>query len=128
METVRVWEEPQRSLIQLADHKILERHWCYAGEWQMGTHIWMPADLLDDIFVEVASIAKKIAGNVVGMLQASKYSLLEPRAISFPQISLCALCGEVDVLHPFMVGLRCVMEDMLLEDDHIGVWYFFRIY
>lgn len=36
------------------------------------THIWMPADHFDDIFIKVTSVTQEAARDVVGMSQALK--------------------------------------------------------
>lgn len=62
----------------------------------MNTHIWMPADLLDDILVEMTSVAQKATGNVECMAQALKDIVIGRKdGAAFPQLLLGALGGQM---------------------------------
>lgn len=82
--------------------------------------IWVPADLLNHILVEVTSIAHQ-AWDVVGVLETLEDLLLEACLISLLELCLVILISEVHFLHPAMMGLSVCICDMLLEEDHVCV-------
>lgn len=67
------------------------------------THIRMPADLLDDILMEVASISHQRPGDMEGMLQTPEGIGVEAKQRSALQLHAARL-GGVDVLHPAVVS------------------------
>ena len=83
------------------------------------TYIWMPANLLDDVLVEVARIAQQLSWDLVCVFQTVVDRLLERQKTSLPQLQLLGYRGVVDVLHPQVMILRTSFCDMLLEDHHI---------
>lgn len=46
--------------------------WPKDKRYERGTHIWMSADLLDDILIEMSGIAKDASWDIVGMLQPTE--------------------------------------------------------
>lgn len=85
-----------------------------------GTHIWMSANLLNDVVVKVARVAHHASGNVVGVLEAVEQLVNHGRLRALPQLSLGLLGGSVDVLDPVVVLSSEVGGDMVLELDHVA--------
>lgn len=83
------------------------------------THIRMPADLLDDIFVEVASITHQRASHVEGMLQTQVGIGIKAEERALLQLHTDIV--GVDVLHPAVMSGRGRSTDMLLKHDDICV-------
>jgi hypothetical protein len=91
------------------------------------TYIWMPADLLDNILIEVARVAQQSTGDVVCVFQTLEDRLLEWESATLSQLHPLRHCVGVDVLHPEVVVPRSLFRDMFLEDDHVGIGNFFRV-
>lgn len=78
----------------------------------------MSADLLDDILVEVTSVAQQRITNAKGVLHAKVIRLGQTK--ERPLLQLIPL-RTVDVLHPAVMSRSRIRRDVLLEDDDIGV-------
>lgn len=44
------------------------------------THIWMPADLLHDLVIEMSGVSQNLSGNIVGVLHSLEHCVLERQA------------------------------------------------
>jgi len=82
------------------------------------TYVWMPADSLDNILVEMAGVSKK-TWDVVGVFESGEG--LECELGELRQIPLALGIFDLDVLvlNPSMVLTGRSMGYMLLENDHI---------
>jgi hypothetical protein len=63
----------------------------------------MPADLLDDILMEVTSISSEIASDVESVLETHKSLEVEVKQGALLQLHATVL-SSVDVLHPAVVS------------------------
>lgn len=84
----------------------------------VSAYIWVSADLLDDLFIEVARVSCHSARNIIGVLETGKGRIKEGHLGAFPQIGL----GGVEVLDPAMVSFGTTSGHVVLEDDDVGVW------
>ena len=78
----------------------------------------MPADCLNDVFVEVTRVAHQ-AGHVVGVPKTFENSILERSLASLSKLQLLCRCVIVKVSDPKVVSCSCLLGNMLLEDDHV---------
>lgn len=91
------------------------------------THIWVSADLLDHILIEVTGVSEQAAGNVVGVLEAVEDVIDHWRLRSLLEIVLGGLGGLVEVLDPAVVLGGEVGGDVLLELDHVAAGDLLRV-
>lgn len=84
-------------------------------------YIRVSANLLDDILIEVTSVAHEAAGDVVGVLQAVEDVIDHRRLRALAKLGLSDLGLLVKVLHPAVVLSSQVLGDMVLELDHVVV-------
>lgn len=89
--------------------------------WDGGTHVWVSADLLDDVFIKVTRVSKQAAGDVVCVLQAQEDIVNHGSLTPLLELGLAALGVQVEVLDPIVVLGGKVGGDMLLELDNIAV-------
>lgn len=84
------------------------------------TYIWVPANLLDHILVEVTGVAQE-SGHVICMLQSIVDHILERELASLLELGAGTLALEMDVLYPAMMASSSMFGDVLLEDDDIRI-------
>lgn len=86
----------------------------------------MPADLLDNVLVEVSCISEELAGDVVGMLQAAKEVGGHGQLGPLPKLGLGVLGLQVERLYPLMVDSCVGVRNMIFENNHVRVGNLFR--
>lgn len=84
-------------------------------------YIRVSANLLDDILIEVTSVAHEAAGDVVGVLEAVEDVIDHRRLRALAELGLSDLGLLVEVLHPAVVLSSQVLGDVVLELDHVVV-------
>lgn len=89
--------------------------------WDGGTHVWVSADLLNDVFIKVTRVSKQAAGDVVCVLQAQEDIVNHGSLTPLLELGLAALGVQVEVLDPIVVLGGKLGGDMLLELDNIAV-------
>lgn len=95
--------------------------WCNAEVQRELAYIRVSADLLDDILIEVASVAHKTASDVVGVLE-TREDVIDHRGLrALTELGLSDLSLLVEVLHPAVVLSSQVLGNMVLELDHVVV-------
>lgn len=82
----------------------------------------MPADLLDDLIIEVAGVADQAASNAVGVLEAGEDVIDKREGGTLPELSLAELDFSVKVIDPAVVRESEVLGDVVLELDDVAVW------
>ena len=81
----------------------------------------MSANLLDDILIEVTSVAHEATGDVVGVLEAVE-DVIDHRGLrALAELGLCDLSLLVQALYPAVVLSGQVLGDVGLELDHVVV-------
>ena len=83
-------------------------------------YIRMPPDLLDDLFLEVASITEEFLPNLVCVLEAME-NIIGHRELeaAFPQVHPLILPVVMDLLDPLVMIRGRVVGHMLLELDDV---------
>lgn len=89
-----------------------------SSQVKLVTHIWVSADLLNHILVEVTSVARKRFTNAEGVLQTKVIGFSEAKERPLLQFSALIL-RSVDVLHPALVNRSGVGVNVLLENDDV---------
>ena len=90
------------------------------------THIRMPADLLDDILVEVSSITHHRTTHIESVFHTEVGGLSEAKERTLLQLS--PDLGVVDVLHPAVMSRNRIGSKMLLEDNNIVIRDFLGVH
>lgn len=85
------------------------------------THIRVSSELVNHSVVEVARVAQKAAGNVVGVLEASEGIVEHGELRALPELELPALGGLVQLHHPAVMGRGVLGLYMVLELDNVRV-------
>lgn len=93
----------------------------------MTTHIWVAADLLNHIVVEVTGVTQQAAGDVVGVLEALEDLVHHGSLTPLPQLALPLLGGQMEVLDPAVVLNGVSGGDMVLELDEVAARDLFGI-
>lgn len=92
-----------------------------AEVWSELAYIGVPADLLDDIFIEVTCVAHEGTGDVVCVLEPGEDIIGHRGLRALAKLGLSDLSLLVEVLHPAVVLGSQVLGDMVLELDHVVV-------
>jgi hypothetical protein len=82
-------------------------------------YIWVVSDLLNEILVEVARVAKEFSSDVIGVLQASKDSAFHGNLGAFSKLRPGLLSRGVEFTDPVMMADSSIDGNMLLEDDYV---------
>ena len=90
------------------------------------THIRMPADLLDDILVEVSSITHHRTTHIESVFHTEVGGISEAKERTLLQLS--PDLGVVDVLHPAVMSRNRIGSNMLLEDNNIVIRDFLGVH
>lgn len=88
------------------------------------TYIRMPADLLDDSIIEVASVAQEIAADLQGVLETTESIgniTNQGKLTTFPEFRALDLTVSMDLLDPGVVVGDRGLGYMILELDDVGV-------
>jgi hypothetical protein len=94
---------------------------CFQPGGEENTYIRMPADLLDDIVIEVSGVSQELLPDVVRVLQPAEHIVQQRDLTTFPQLSHLELPGSVNILHPAVMVLGAVGGNVLLEFDNVRV-------
>ncbi len=86
----------------------------------MCTYVWVVADLLNDIVVEMTSITLELVAEIESVLHASKNIIEAGDGAALAEFKALLLATAVNILNPGVVGLGLVAVDMVLELDDVG--------
>jgi hypothetical protein len=86
------------------------------------TYIRMSAKLLNDSIVKMTGIAEESAGDVVGVLHASKGAVQQWELRPLSKLELASLVGRVQLMDPGMVSSGFLVLDVVLEFDNVSTW------
>jgi hypothetical protein len=81
----------------------------------------VPADLLDDLVIEMPGVAQEVLADLVGVLQAAEHVIQKGDLPALSQLRDLDFPSFVDVLHPGVVVLGAAQADVLLEFDNVRV-------
>lgn len=81
----------------------------------------MPADLLDDLIIEMASVAQEVLANLVGVLQAAEDIVNQGDLAALLEVGANVLARGVNLLDPALVCRGRVLGYVLLELDDVRV-------